>query len=95
MAERTIRKFSSPSNINVPTGPNVMVGEGNFELKLVLFNMVQASTFCDKPNEDANAHLQHFLEVCWTFTICGVMDNAIRLRLFSSHCSGRQSNGFM
>jgi hypothetical protein len=40
MAERTIREFSAPSNTNVPIGPNVMVREGNFELKLVLINMV-------------------------------------------------------
>jgi hypothetical protein len=57
MAERTIREFSPPSNTNVPTGPNVIVGEGNFELKPALINMVQASPFCDKPNEDANAYL--------------------------------------
>jgi hypothetical protein len=59
-----------------------MLGEGNFELKLALINMVQASLFYGKPNEDANTHLQHFLEVCRTFTIHGVTDNAIRLRLF-------------
>jgi hypothetical protein len=82
MAERTICEFSAPSNTNVPTGPNVTVGEGNFEVKLALINMVQASPFCGKPNEDANAHLQYFLEVCRTFTICGVTNDAICLRLF-------------
>jgi hypothetical protein len=58
------------------------VGDGNFELKLALMNMVQANLFSGKPNQDANAHLQHFLEVCRSFTICGVTDDAIRLRLF-------------
>jgi hypothetical protein len=38
--------------------------------------------FCGKPHEDANAHLQHFLEVCGTFTVKGVTSNAIRLCLF-------------
>jgi len=33
-------------------GPNVDVGDMNFEP-----NMVQASPFYGKPNEDANAHL--------------------------------------
>jgi hypothetical protein len=70
MAERTIHEFPAPSNTNVPTRPNVTVGEGIFEHKPVLINMVQASSFCGKPNEDTNAHLQHFLEVCRTFTIC-------------------------
>jgi hypothetical protein len=31
--------------------------------------MVQASQFCGKAHEDASAHLQHFLEICSTFTI--------------------------
>jgi hypothetical protein len=57
----------------------VTVGSGNFELKSALINMVQASLFSSKPNEDANAHLQHFLEVCRTFTIRGVTDDAIHL----------------
>jgi hypothetical protein len=72
IAERTVREFSAPSNTNVPTGPTTTVGDENFELKPALINMVQASLFSGKPNEDANAHLQHFLEVCRTFTICGV-----------------------
>jgi hypothetical protein len=91
MAKRTIREFSAPSNTNVPTGPNTMVGDKNFELKSVLVNMVQANPFSGKPNEDVNAHLQHFLEVCRTFTICGVTVFAYS----RSHCSGRRNNGFM
>jgi hypothetical protein len=57
MAERMIREFSAPSNTNVPTGPTTTVGDGNFELKLALINMVQANPFSGKPNEDANSHL--------------------------------------
>jgi hypothetical protein len=60
MAERMIREFSALSNTNVPTRPNTTVGEGNFELKPMLINMVQANLFSSKPNEDANAHLQYF-----------------------------------
>jgi hypothetical protein len=82
MAEKTIREFSTPSNTNVPTEPTTTVGDGNFELKPALINMVQANLFSGKPNEDVNAHLQHFLEVCRTFTIRGVTDDAIRLHLF-------------
>jgi hypothetical protein len=57
MVERTIREFSAPSNTNVPTGLTTMMGDGNFELKPALINMVQANPFSGKPNEDANAHL--------------------------------------
>ena len=68
-AEKILRDFSVPSAANVATGPNVDVGDVNFELKSSLLNMVQASPFCGKPNEDANAHLQNFLELCKTVTI--------------------------
>jgi hypothetical protein len=78
MAQKTIREFSAPSNTNVKEGPEVTI-DGNFELKPALINMVQASPFCGKPNEDANAHLQHFLEICSTFTIRGISADAIRL----------------
>jgi hypothetical protein len=57
MAERTICEFSAPSNTNVPTGPTTTVGDGNFELKPALINMVQANPFSGKPNEDVNVHL--------------------------------------
>jgi hypothetical protein len=54
-----------------------------------LINMVQANRFSRKPNEDTNAHLQHFLEVCRTFTIGGVTDDAICLYLFPFSCLGK------
>ena len=62
-AEKTLRDFSVPLAPNVATQPNVDVGDVNFELKSSLINMVQASPFCGKPNKDANAHLQNFLEI--------------------------------
>ena len=49
MAEKTLREFSVPSTDNVATGPNINVGDVNFELKSSLINMVQASPFCGKP----------------------------------------------
>ena len=33
MAEKTLRDFSVPSTANVATGPNVNIGDMNFELK--------------------------------------------------------------
>ncbi|MDN3212562.1 retrotransposon gag domain-containing protein, partial [Haemophilus sp. SZY H51] len=82
MANKTIREFSAPSAANVATGPAVIDANLNFELKPALITMVQASPFCGKTHEDANAHLQQFLEICGTFTIKGITQEAIRLRLF-------------
>ena len=45
MAEKTLHDFSISSATNVATGPNVDVGDVNFELKSSLINMVQASPF--------------------------------------------------
>jgi hypothetical protein len=94
MVERTIHEFSAHSNTNVPTGPTTTVIDGNFELKPALINMVPANAFSGKPNEDANAHLQHFQEVCRTFTICGVTDDAIHLRLFPFSMLGKGKQWF-
>jgi hypothetical protein len=71
MGDKSIRDFSAPSVANVATEPNVINGDTNFELKPALIMMVQASPFCGKAHEDANAHFQHFLEICSTFTIKG------------------------
>ena len=82
MAEKTLREFSVPSTPNVATRPNINVGGVNFELKSSIINMVQASPFYGKPNEDANAHLQNFLELCDTVVIRGVAAHVVKLRLF-------------
>ena len=63
MAQKTLRQFSAPSNSHIPTGLNNDQGTGGFEIKTGLVNMVQASHFYGKASEDANAHLQNFLEI--------------------------------
>jgi len=68
MANKSIREFSAPTTDNIRTGPAAEI-DGNFELKPGLINMVQANQFCGKAHEDASAHLQHFLEICSTFTM--------------------------
>jgi len=82
MTKKTLSEFSAPSTSQVPVGHAVNTGDVNFENKTGLINMVQASPFCGKANEDASAHLQQFLELSGTFTIRGVSEDAIRLRLF-------------
>ena len=94
MANKTIHEFSSPSAANVATGPDVINADTHFELKPALITMVQASPFCGKANEDANEHLQHFLEICSTFTIKGVTQKAIRLRPFPFSLLGKAKQWF-
>jgi hypothetical protein len=93
-ARRCINDFSAPSSANVRTGLEMNIGDGSFELKPSLINMVQQSPFCSKVSEDANAHLQHFLEICSTFTIRGVNQDAVRLQLFPFSLLGKVKQWF-
>jgi hypothetical protein len=56
--------------------------------------MVQQNLFCSKALEDSNTHLQHFLEICNTFTIRGVIQDAVRLRLFPFSLLGKMKQWF-
>jgi hypothetical protein len=89
MANKSLREYSAPTPDNIHTSPIVTVGNAAFELKPVLINMVQASQFCGKAHEDANKHLQHFLEIFSTFTIKDVPSDAVLLCLFPFSLLGR------
>jgi hypothetical protein len=82
MAQKSLCEFFVLTIANIHTGPEVNVGDNGFELKPALITMVQANQFCGKAHEDVSAHLQHFLEICSTFTIKGVPRDAILLCLF-------------
>jgi hypothetical protein len=88
-AQKCINDFSALSSANVRTGPETNIGVGSFELKPALINMVQQSPFCGKASEDAIAHLQHFLEICSTFTIRGVIQDAVCFCLFPFSLLGK------
>jgi hypothetical protein len=94
MAEKFICDFCAPSAANVATEHNVATRDTNFELKPALIMMVQASLFCGKAHEDANAHFQHFLEIYSTFTIKGVSQEAICLCLFPFSLLGKAKQWF-
>jgi hypothetical protein len=72
-AWKCINDFSAPSSANIRTDPEMNIGDGSFKLKPTLINMVQQSPFYGKASKDANAHLQHFLEICSTFNIRGAV----------------------
>ena len=95
MAQKTLRQFSAPSSSHIPTGLNQdQTGNDGFEQKTGLVNMVQASPFCGKASEDANAHLQNFLEVSNTINPKGTMMDVVRLRLFPFSLLGKSKMRF-
>jgi hypothetical protein len=85
-SRRYINDFSAPSSATIRTGQEMNIRDGSFELKPALINMVQQSPFCGKASEDANAHLQHFLEIYITFTIQGVTQHVNIFASFHFHC---------
>ena len=92
---KTLRQFSAPSSSHIPTRLNVnQAGSDGFELKTGLVNMVQASPFCGKASEDANAHLQNFLEVSNTINPKGTTLDDVRLRLFPFSLLGKAKTWF-
>ena len=91
---KSLREFSVPAVTNVATGPAVDTAGRNFELRTGLITMVQASPFCGLPSEDANAHLQHFLELCDTIVIKDITPDVIRLRLFPFSLVGKAKRWF-
>ena len=95
MAQKTLRQFSAPSSSHIPIGLNVnQAGNDDFELKTGLVNMVQASPFCGKASEDANAHLQNFMEVSNTINPRGTTLDDVRLRLFPFSLLGKAKTWF-
>jgi hypothetical protein len=70
------------------------IGDGSFKLKPALINMGQQSPFCGKASKDATAHLQHFLEICSTFTIRGVTQDAVFHHLFPCSLLGKAKQWF-
>ena len=55
------------------------IANNNFEIKLSIIQMVQNNQFGGLQGEDPYAHILTFLNVCATFKINGVTDDAIRL----------------
>ena len=89
-----VKTDSTPVVANMPVGPAVNIGDGNFELRTSLIMMVQANQFHGLPSEDANACLQHFFELCDTIIMKDVAPKIIRLRLFPFSLLGKEKQWF-
>ena len=79
---KTLRQYLATSSSHIPTVLNNDQGNDGFEVKSGLVNMVQASPFYGMASEDANAHLQNFLEVSSTINPRGTTMDNVHLRLF-------------
>jgi len=86
---RSLHDYSTPAVANVPIGPVVNTRNGNFKLHTGLLTMVQANQFHGLPHEEANAHLQHFLELCDTIVIKDVASTSIKFCLFPFSLAGK------
>ncbi|XP_031262802.1 uncharacterized protein LOC116120972 [Pistacia vera] len=82
--DRTLREFSVPTvDGSFPSITRQSVQANNFEIKPTIIQMIQQSVqFGGNPNEDPNSHIANFFKICNTFKANGVLDDAIRLRLF-------------
>ena len=81
---RTMMYYARPSCSGADSSiTRPAVAANNFEIKPAVIQMIQHSVqFGGLPNEDPNAHIASFLEICDTFKANGVSDDAIWLRLF-------------
>ncbi|KAK5844687.1 hypothetical protein PVK06_000828 [Gossypium arboreum] len=84
LAPLTMYDYAKPSLTGTESSivrPAVAVN--TFELKPNTIQMIQQFVLFDGlQDEDPNAHLANFLDLCDTFKINGVSDDTIRLRLF-------------
>ena len=82
--ERALRDYAVPSiNGSDSSIQRPPIAANNFEIKPAIIQMIQTSVqFGGLANDDPNAHITNFLEICDTFKHNGVSDDAIRLRLF-------------
>ena len=89
--QRTMFSYARPNMSGTKSSiVRPAVAANNFEIKPNIIQMVQQFVqFYGLQDEDSNAHLANFLEICDTFKINGATDDAIRLRLFQFLLRGR------
>ena len=84
LPDRTISEFAKPSIEGLGSNTSRQnIDVDHFEIKSHVIHMIQFScTFYGLPDEDPQAHIVNFLEICDTFKLHNVSPDAIRLRMF-------------
>ena len=85
VAPITMSDYCRPNRDGASTSiARPQVQANTFEIKPSVIQMIQQYVQFDEfSEENPNNHLQHFLEICDTFKISRVSEDAIHLRLFS------------
>jgi hypothetical protein len=89
--ERKIGELCTPDIIDLPILNLEEIGKP-FEIKTSRIRMVQHSPFTDK--DDANLHLQAFIQLCQTFNMDGVTQDQMWARLFPFSLLGKALQRF-
>ncbi|XP_061336907.1 uncharacterized protein LOC133283987 [Gastrolobium bilobum] len=89
--ETPIRSHGVPTLNNLHSGiVQPEVAAANFELKPVMFRMLQTiGQYNGMPSEDPHLHLKNFMDVADSFKIQGVTTDAIKLKLFPYSLANR------
>ena len=82
-------EFALPPTVVQSTIRRPPIQANNFELKGVTLQMLHNIQFHGLPSENPNAHLTSFIEVSHTIKYNGVIEAALRLRLFPLSLSDR------
>ncbi|KAF7832389.1 uncharacterized protein G2W53_014722 [Senna tora] len=78
---RPLKEYFTPSNYDSPSSTRLPeIGANQFEIKPSIIQMLPS--FYGLSSENPYKHIHEFLEVCSTFKLPNVSEDAIRLRLF-------------
>ena len=84
-----LKEFALPPIVVQSSIQRPPIQANNFELKGVTLQMLHNIQFHGLPSENPNAHLTSFIKVCDTVKYNGVIEEALRLRLFPLSLSDR------
>ena len=80
---KAFRDYATPIVMDINSKIRILsIPANNFEIKQAIIQIIQANQFGGSQAKDPSAQIASFLEICDTFKHNGVIDDALRLRLF-------------